>query len=173
MVLKPGTAWTVMAVGIALVVGSTVWRMQWGAQALRSEAELTALQRQPVPRASAVAPAEPPRDFVVALPDAPSLEPVARDLQRLCAELGATFVSIDAAPRPPTPRTLLRNEATIVLRGPYAALKSVLAQVLDRHANVLVQRVTLRRLAGTGEGVEAQVALTQVGRPKVTDAGAR
>lgn len=170
--MKPATAWLLMAVGIVLASGATLWRTQWVGRAERSEAALVALQRQP-PVASAAPRAELPQDFVVALPRAPSLDPVVRDLQRLCGELGATFVSIDAVPRGPTPRTLMRNDATVVLRGPYVALKSVLQQALDRHANVLVQRLNVRRLPGTGEAVEAQIVLTQLGHPQPAGAAAR
>lgn len=103
-------------------------------------------------------------DFTQRLPAAIAVEPVVRELQRSSAALGVAFVSVSNAGRAATLQTLGRGELAITLRGAYPKLKTVLAETLDRFPGLIVQRLTLRRMA-TPTDLEAHVDLVLVTRP--------
>ena len=103
-------------------------------------------------------------DFTQRLPAAMVVEPVVRELQRSSAALGVAFVSVSSAGRAPSLQTLGRGELAITLRGAYPKLKTVLAETLDRFPELIVQRLTLRRMA-TPADLEAHVDLVLVTRP--------
>lgn len=104
-------------------------------------------------------------DFTTSLPGSAFIDPVVRDFQRFSNAAGVNFVSVDASGRDPTVRTLGRAELGVVIRGEYPKLKSVLGQVLDRYPNLVLQRLSLRRLA-TPADVEATVNLLMLSKPK-------
>lgn len=165
-----------MAVGgVMLASGAVLWRLEMQGIAERSRAAVAALRKEGAAamQAPAAAATEPQPNFAAALAVSPTLAPIAQDLKYFCAELGVDLVTIDTTTREATSRTLQRNEATVVLRGPYGALKSVVAQLLSRHRDVMIPRVALRRLPGTGDVIEAQVALTQLGRAAMAEVVSR
>ncbi len=131
---------------------------------------LAALQSQGLAhRAPEPGRAKPP-DFVLTLPETAAIDAVVQDFQRFSAAAGALLVAVDAVPRPAAPSTVGRVELAVSLRGDYSKLKSVLAQVLDRYPNLLLQRASLRR-AGSSADLEAAVALSLLTRPAATSGG--
>ena len=104
-------------------------------------------------------------DFTASLPASAFVDPVVRDCQRFSSAAGVSFVSVDASGRDATVWTLGRAELGVVIRGEYPKLKSVLGQVLDRYPNLVLQRLSLRRLAAPAD-VEATVNLLMLSKPK-------
>lgn len=104
-------------------------------------------------------------DFTISLPASAFIDPVVRDFQRFSSAARVNFVSVDASVRDATGRTLGRAELGVVIRGEYPKLKSVLGQVLDRYPNLVLQRLSLRRLAAPAD-VEATVNLLMLSKPK-------
>jgi hypothetical protein len=104
-------------------------------------------------------------DFAARLPSAASVDGVVRDVQRASGPLGVTFVSLAAVERPPTEHTLGRLELRLVLRGPYAGVKAVVAEALARLPGAaILQRLAIRRLANPAE-LDAQADLLLPSRP--------
>ena len=123
------------------------------------QALLTAISAEPI------AVQERQADFITLLPASAFIDAVVRDFQRFSNAAGVNFVSVDASGRDPTVRTLGRTELGVVIRGEYPKLKSVLGQVLDRYPNLVLQRLSLRRLVAPAD-VEATVNLLMLSKPK-------
>ena len=106
-------------------------------------------------------------DFTSSLPAFASIDSMIRDLQRFSVRAGVSFVSVDASVSDATVRTLGRVEIAVTLRGEYAQLKSVLAQVLDRYPHLVLQRLSLHRQSRPAD-VEARVNLLLLSSPLPT-----
>lgn len=102
--------------------------------------------------------------YVARLSRMPPVEAVVRDIQRTGFSLSVTVASIDATVHEPRLAVLGRAELSIVLRGDYSSLKSILSQVLARYPNAVLQRLSFRRLSNATE-LEANVGLILVTRP--------
>ena len=156
---------------LALALAASAWRVGLDRQA-QGLGTSTAALRQQLNAALVSGGASAARsDFARGLPEALSVEPVVRELQRSSAAEGASFVSVSSTPRPATSQTLGRVELAITLRGAYPKLKTVLAQTLDRFPHLVVQRLTLRRMAAPVD-LEAHVDLVLLARPVAAASGA-
>lgn len=151
---------------LSLAAAATFWRAHSERRQLRAVSSVDALQStqqrdpaQPMPAPTREV------DFTSSLPASASIDPILRDLQRFSVSAGIIFVSVDASARDATGRTLGRIEIAVTLRGEYAQLKSVLAQALDRYPHLVLQRLSLRRLAAPAD-VEATVNLLMLSKPK-------
>lgn len=156
-----------MAAGLILMMtlAATAWRVGLDRRMGTLSPSVAAL-RQQLRAAPAANGAEAPGvDFAQRLPETASVDPVVRELQRSSAAMGAAFVSVSSTPRAATRQALGRIELTITLRGAYPKLKTVIAETLDRFPNLIVQRLTLRRMA-TPADLEAHVDLVLVTRPQ-------
>ncbi len=155
------------AVGAAaLLAGATVaWNFVSTQHLTRDNAWAAQLHQQlgaaQAAAASAV-PAEP--DFAQRLPDAPALEPVYAELQRSSQAAGVAVSSVTSSFRDATLQTLGRAELSVTLRGKYADIKTVLAEVRSRYPGLLLQRLSLRRLTSPTD-VEARLDLLLLTRP--------
>jgi len=158
------------AVMLALALATTVWRVGLDRQAHDLATSLTALHQQSSAAVAAGAGTAPEPDFAQSLPEASSIDAIVRELQRSSAEVGAAFVSVSGTPRAATPQTLGRTELSVSLRGAYPKLKTVLAQTLDRFPQLVVQRLTLRRMAAPVD-LEAHVDLVLLARPVAAASG--
>ena len=103
-------------------------------------------------------------DFTHRLAIEASVDPLVRQFQRSSAQLGVAFVSVANVPHDATAQTLGRIDVSVTLRGNYPNLKTVLAGFLDRVPGLVLQRMTLRRLANPLE-LEARVDLMLLSRP--------
>lgn len=157
--------WPLACLIAALAAASAgTWHWQLVQRAGRAEAALVAWRvQEAAPRTPEPAAADAP-DFARNLPETAPADAVARDLQRFSTSVGAVFVAVDVTPRAATTATLGRVDLSVTLRGEYPKLKAVLAQVLDRYPNLVVQRLSLRR-AGSPADLEAAVALSLLSRP--------
>jgi len=156
---------------LALALAASLWRVGLDRQAHDLATSMTALRQQ---LNAAVAEGSGPvaePDFAQGLPEASSIDAIVRELQRSSAEAGAAFVSVSSTPRVATPQTLGRSELSVSLRGAYPKLKTVLAQTLDRFPHLVVQRLTLRRMAAPVD-LEAHVDLVLLARPAAAASGA-
>lgn len=78
------------------------------------------------------------------------------EFRRAAAEAGVALSSVSTDARAATERTLGHLQAVVVLRGSYPAVKAAIAQVEARFPNLVLQRVSVRRLT-TPTDVEARV----------------
>ncbi len=162
----------VLAVAGALAVASAFWRMESARRAQRADASIDRLKEQLLRESARPAAAEAAKgDFTNTLPVSPSIDPIVRDLQRFSSATAVSFVSLDASSREPSTRTLGRTDITVTLRGDYVKLKEVLRQLLDRYPQLLVQRVSLRRLSGPLD-LEAGLQLLLLSKPLPVASGA-
>ncbi len=162
---RPTLRWAVAsALVLSAALAASLWRLDRDREARGLNTSITAL-RQQLHSASVTAVADVPGpDFSQALPESSTTELVVRELQRSSAEVGAAFVSVSSAPRAATLQALGRTELSITLRGAYPKLKTVLAQTLDRFPNLIVQRLTLRRMVAPAD-LEAHLDLVLLARP--------
>lgn len=110
-----------------------------------------------------LAPSDSP-DFAHSLPETAAMDAIVQDLQRLHGTGGAAVVSMDGAIRPATPASLGRLELAVLLRGDYGKVKAALADLLDRHPTLRMQRLSLRR-SGSPTELEANVGMSLLTRP--------
>jgi len=154
-----------VALCAALALAASFWRYSADADLARAEAQAKA--SEPAVRGGSAAAADvtaPAADFTARLPAAAAVDTLVRDVQRNAATAGVLFVGLDAAEKAPTAEALGRIDVTVLLRGPYAGIKSVLAQVLDRFPNVVLQRLDMKRV-GNGDGLDANASVVVLGRP--------
>ena len=130
---------------------------------LQSTAVQLGAQLRDANRAASAASA-PGLDYVQSLPVLAAAEPMLGELSRSSAELGVVLVSAVSTAKPATEQTLGRIELAIALRGPYPAVKMVLAEALARYPTTLFEALTIRR-GNAGTEVEAQVSLSLLSRP--------
>ena len=149
---------------LALALAASAWRVGLDRQTHDLATSITALRQQLNAAAAEGAGSAAEPDFAQGLPEASSVDAVVRELQRSSAEVGTAFVSVSSTPRVATQQTLGRTELSITLRGAYPKLKTVLAQTLDRFPNLVVQRLTLRRMVAPVD-LEAHLDLVLLARP--------
>lgn len=106
----------------------------------------------------------PKQDFTQSLPLEPQVHAVLQELQRSTQARGVVLTSVSTAMVEATPQRLGRVSFAVILQGSYAPLKGVLADLLDRYANLAVQGLTLQR-RGTPLDVEARLELLLLSRP--------
>jgi len=165
MIPLPTLRWVAAsAVMLALALAASVWRVGLDRQAHDLATSITPLRHQLGAATTEGAGPTPEPDFAQTLPEATPIDAIVRELQRSSADAGAAFVSVSSTPRAATPQTLGRTELSVSLRGAYPKLKTVLAQTLDRFPHLVVQRLTLRRMA-TPVDLEAHVDLVLLARP--------
>ena len=157
---SPGTAALAVATLLALTAG--LWHWQ-AARRLDHGAETVARLRGELPSSITMSAESPVADFVQRLPADPLIDPVVGQFQRSSARNGVIFVSVSTAPHDATVQTLGRTDLSVTLRGSYPNLKTALAESLDRFPALVLQRMTLRRLANPNE-LEAHVELVQLTR---------
>ncbi len=147
---------------LALAVAATAAQFWLRRQANDAEARLQALAEQL--RATAAAPAASappdPREAWLHTRDRtpPGAEALIADVQRMGTGLGVTLAGLSATSTAATPQALGRLDIALTLRGSHANLRTLLAELLDRHRGVVVQRLSFRRFGSPTE-VEAQFAL--------------
>jgi len=157
--------WVAMSgVMLALASAASVYRLGLDRQEHDLATSITSLRQQLNAAVTEGAGPTPEPDFAQALPEATPIDAIVRELQRSSADAGSAFVSVSSTPRAPTPQTLGRTELSVSLRGAYPKLKTVLAQTLDRFPHLVVQRLTLRRMAAPVD-LEAHVDLVLLARP--------
>jgi len=149
---------------LALALTASVWRVSLDRQAHDLATSIASVHQQLSAASAEGTSPTPELDFAQGLPEASSIDAIVRELQRSSADVGAAFVSVSSTPRAPTPQTLGRTELSVSLRGAYPKLKTVLAQTLDRFPYLVVQRLTLRRMAAPVD-LEARVDLVLLARP--------
>jgi hypothetical protein len=107
-------------------------------------------------------------DYVQRLPATPDVPAAVALLQAAAgrAEVGLVGLAISrAAPATPALERLLgRTELQATLRGPYAGLRDVLAQMSGPESAAVLRALSIRRIGATGE-LEAQVTWWLPSRP--------
>lgn len=155
------------AASLAFVAATWHWQMAHRVSRLatageRLRAELSMSASAPVER--------PLADYTQRLPADVAVGPLVHQLQRSSAQLGVVVVSVAGAAHDATAQTLGRTDVRLTLRGNYPNLKTVLAEALDRFPGLVLQRMSLRRLA-SGTELEARVDLVQFSRPLASGTG--
>ena len=149
-----------MAALLALVAG--VWHWQMVRQVTHMAISSERLRNELRMLASAHADSANP-DYTHRLATEIAVDPLVRQLQRSSTQLGVTLVSVASTSHDATAQTLGKTDMSVTLRGSYSSMKTVLAESLDRFSGLILQRVTLRRVANTNQ-LEARVDLMQVVR---------
>lgn len=166
------------ALAAVLMLGAGAWR--WHAvqpQLASLQQQLEAARGQGSAQAGArglpepAAHAAPGGDFTAALPELPPAADVVQMLGRACAEAGLVLASVQATRRAATPTQLGRTELTVVMRGPYAAARRVLDDVVQRYQALTVLRLRMRR-ATSPQDLETAVTLSVWSRPAAHAAAA-
>ena len=122
--------------------------------------------------------AAPPVDaspFATRLPLTQSSARAVTHLREAAESQSVLVTTISASQQPPTANTLGRMNLDVNLRGSYAAIKTVLAEVLGRDAQqAVLQQLSLRRASAAAPGaiaspaggdLEARVVATWLSRP--------
>lgn len=145
------------------------------------QAERLALAQEHAGRATladlrAKAAAAPPADQTPFAARLPLTQPSSRAVTHLreAAEAQSVLVTaISTAHQPPTANTLGRMSLDVNLRGSYAAIKTVLAEVLTRDAQqAVLQQLSLRRAAGAAPaGISPMGGMGGMNRPAPMGAG--
>jgi 7-keto-8-aminopelargonate synthetase-like enzyme len=107
---------------------------------------------------AAVAPA-PMRDFTSELPARVEPLQVLAEFMRSSSSAGVSLPDVAIRTDPVNPDTLGRTEIALQLRGPYPAMRGVIADVMDRYPNVTVRQWRLRNDPSTGVA-ESSVVLS-------------
>lgn len=108
-----------------------------------------------------------PKDFAQGLPVDMSIDSVVRELQRASSDSAVALLVVASTPHAATALTLGRIELTVTLRGSYPKLMAALNRTRDRYPELLLQRLSLRRM-GTPNDIEGRASLVLVGRPSVS-----
>ena len=156
----------ILVLAAAIPLCSWTWSRTAVQQLAKTENEVVSVQtglHQP-DSISTVANPTPHQDFAASLPTAVRASEVVSHLQQFSAAAAVTFVSVEVAASEATERALGRTELRAVLKGDYAKIKLVLAQTLDRHRGIALQRLSLRRLSGAND-LEASLSLLLLTRP--------
>ncbi len=141
---------------VMLALATPAWlrvdKQRLGLQAQLMQQTQLAAAREP---GAAVAPA---LDFAQRLPPLPHRLRVLADLQRATAAAGVVLLGVAVAEHPASVQQLARHDYDISLKGPYAGLKHVLAEMLGRHPGASVR--SFRWRAGpVGGPAELQLSL--------------
>jgi hypothetical protein len=141
---------------LALLAG-TVLAHEW-LRTLRRDEAATASDlrfRLAAARKLATPASAPTRDFTQSLPASVSVDKLVQTLQDSAQSFNVTLVNVSSEPRVETAQTLPRLEVSIALKGAYPALKSTLAEALDRFPSAVIEQVEIRREAvNAGVGIE-------------------
>jgi hypothetical protein len=103
----------------------------------------------------------PTKNFVSDLPQTTGVHELLLSLSSLARSAGVTIVSVEVQGNVPAREQLLRAELAVTAKGSYGAVKHWLSQSLDRHANLTVQKLVLRR-AGPDTGVQTDIEAAAV-----------
>lgn len=161
------------ALAMSTAVGAWAWQFREAQSVAQLEVDAQRLRRElknANVRSSEKAASAP--NFAEVVPAAVLIDPIVSQFQRSGAELGVGFVSVAVAERAPTPQTLGRVQLSVMLRGSYSNIKSVLAEAFDRHPQLILERLTMRRITAPAD-LEARVDLLLVTRPQFASASAR
>jgi hypothetical protein len=146
----PTAVWVAVALLPPLVAGALLVVARQAAhlslaneQAARTE--LTALRAK-----AAAAPAADASPFATRLPLTQSSARAVTHLREAAESQSVLVTAISTAHQAPTASTLGRMSLDVNLRGSYAAIKTVLAELLTRDAQqAVLQQISLRRAPGT------------------------
>jgi len=165
-------AGVVLPLCAALIAGTAIgWRWQQAQGVASTESAAAGLARDLRALQATGSASAPAGDYARRLPPSAPVEPVVDRLQRAGAAAGVTFGSFSATARPASEQALGRTELAVTLRGSYANLKPVLADVLQRFPALVLQHLTLRRGA-TGGDLEARIDVVLPTRPLVAQPAA-
>jgi hypothetical protein len=103
-------------------------------------------------------------DFVSSLPGAVSTSTLVQQLQQESASAGVTLVSVQVNARRDSAEQLGQTELAVQLRGPYAACKQVIKQMIERHHNLTLGNLRIRK-APTASEIEMQLNISAWTRP--------
>ena len=156
----------ILALAAAILLCSWIWSRTAAQQLANTENEIISAQADlhQLDSISTVADPTPYQDFASSLPTAVRASEVVSHLQQFSAAAAITFVSVEVAASEANERALGKTELRAVLKGDYAKIKLVLAQTLDRHRGIALQRLSLRRLSGAND-LEASLSLLLLTRP--------
>lgn len=162
----------VACVMIVTMVGSATWRVSLDRQNLALRSNIAFLTQKLKTASIVLDDSERGPDFAQRLPVILSVDPIVGELQRASAAEGAVFLTVLSTPHAPTGETLGRSELSVGLRGSYPQVKAILAQMLDRYPELIVQRLMLKRLSTPGE-LDARIDLLLLTGPRTALAAAR
>jgi hypothetical protein len=162
--LAPGRARSAAALSCALAVfAAAVFAHAWSRSARQDEAiaardlrfRLAAARKMATPVSA------PMQDFAQSLPVSVSVDKLVQTLQESAQAFNVALVNVSSEPRAETAQALPRLEINITLKGAYPALKSTLAEALDRFPNAVIEQLGMKRdSAGLGtEEMTVRVAL--------------
>jgi hypothetical protein len=153
-----------------VAIGTAGWHVWMNRRLIDMQIDAARLEQQlQAARVSASAASEPTPDFVALLPDTIGIDPIVTQLQRSAASLGVAFASVAINESAPNEQTLGRTRLTVTLRGSYPNTKTVLAETFDRYPEVLLERLTLRRVSAPTD-VETRADLLLATRPRAASA---
>lgn len=145
----PSWAWFAVALVPPAIAGGLWLGARESEHLAQAQAQATRATLADLRAKAAAAPLADQTPFAARLP---LTQPSARAVTHLreAAEAQAVLVTaISATHQPPTANTLGRMSLDVNLRGSYAAIKTVLAEVLTRDAQqAVLQQLSLRRAAG-------------------------
>lgn len=160
--------WVVVALLAAVITAGAIGASSWHASAARGS-EFDALLQE-ARRANDAAVAALPRgsaqseDFVSTLPGAVSTSALVQQLQQESASAGVALVSVQVNARRDSAEQLGQTELAVQLRGPYVACKQVIKQMLERHTNLTLGHLRMRK-APTASEIEMHLSISAWTRP--------
>lgn len=92
------------------------------------------------------------------------VRPALTDIHRLVSHRGMVLDAVQVQPRAPTAEVLGRSDLTLSLRGSYATIKQLCADMLSRYPNMTLAHLTLRK-AATPPDLDATIVLMLWGAP--------
>jgi Tfp pilus assembly protein PilO len=156
--------------GLSMTVAAGSMWHHIAAQQRDTQAELTRVQTsRPIapPARADVSRAETLSDFVQTVPSVIEARPVLADIQRMASRTGISLAGVQVQPRAPAPESLGRLDLTLSLRGSYANVKQLSGDLLDRHPNMTLSHLTMRKTASPTD-LETSIVLTLWGAPLAT-----
>lgn len=166
--MKPGEAllrqMPVALAALCVLLAAAAASLRWEAlQAARgSPGDLTHLQARAATSSPSVAAT---RDFSALLSPWPSdSQALLAQIQQSAQPLNVAVTSFASSTKPATTSTLGVGDLSLTLRGPYAGIKQVLSDLLDRTPSAVLEHLTLRKSQFPND-LEAQVRIRLLSRP--------
>ena len=151
----------------SVLVVAAAFAHEWVKNARQDEAittrdlhfRLAAARKLPTPASA------PTQDFTQSLPVSLSVDKLVQTLQQSAQAFNVALVNVNSEPRRETTQTLPRLEVSITLKGAYPALKSTLAEALDRFPNAVIEQMALKRDGNLQGSEELNVRIALPMRP--------
>lgn len=157
-------AWPGWIVLCLVLVAWAAWAWREDAATQRARREIEAAASAPTraqPR-----PQVPKSDFVARLPKEPAdAARLAGQLQQSCRLAGVVLASLAATQHPATASELGRTQFDVELKGRYAAVKAVVAELLERDSRLTVSAFRLRVDTAMPGQVQGLFTLTAWSQP--------